>query len=83
MVETKPNSHDGRSKLRVLTEAGMAKYQAICRDEQWLYSFAAESVSEEEMGAALKTLARLVSRFEEGIGLLNEEGSSCSKGGEQ
>ncbi len=83
LVETKPNSHDGRSKLHVLTEAGMAKYQAICRDEQWLYSFAAESVSEEEMGAALKTLARLVSRFEEGIGLLNEEGSSCSKGGEQ
>lgn len=83
LVETRPNSQDGRSKLHVLTEAGMAKYQAICHDEQWLYSFAAESVSEEEMSTVLKTLACLVARFEEGIELLENEVPSCNKGGDQ
>lgn len=34
LVETKPNSSDGRSKLHVLTAAGKEKLEAIRRDEK-------------------------------------------------
>ena len=36
LVETKPNSTDGRSKLHVLTAAGKEKLDAIRRDERML-----------------------------------------------
>ena len=39
LVETKPNSTDGRSKLHVLTEEGKAKLEAIRHDEKMLGSY--------------------------------------------
>ena len=76
LAKTMPNARDGRSKLHVLTKAGMKKYRAIRIDEEWLYSFAAKSASKEEVEAVLEVLTRLASRFEEGIRLLAEEGLS-------
>lgn len=73
LAKTMPNAQDGRSKLHVLTEAGMVKFRAICKDEEWLYSFAAKRASKEEVDAVLEVLDRLASRFEEGIRLLAEE----------
>lgn len=45
LVETKPNSTDGRSKLHVLTAAGKEKLDAIRRDERMLGIYSLDGVA--------------------------------------
>lgn len=59
LVETKPNSSDGRSKLHVLTAAGKEKLDAIRRDERMLGIYSLDGVSREELDQVRRVCAVL------------------------
>ena len=73
LVETKPNSSDGRSKLHVLTEEGKAKLEAIRHDEKMLGSYSLNGVSREELDQVRKVLCDIADRCEQGIAFLNAD----------
>ena len=71
LVETKPNSSDGRSKLHVLTEAGKEKLDAIRRDERMLGIYSLDGVSREELDQVRRVLCGIADRCTQGIAFLN------------
>lgn len=73
LVETKPNSSDGRSKLHVLTEEGKAKLEAIRHDEKMLGSYSLNGVSREELDQVRKVLCGIADRCERGVAFLNAD----------
>lgn len=73
LVETKPNSSDGRSKLHVLTEEGKAKLEAIRHDEKMLGSYSLNGVSREELDQVRKVLCGIADRCEQGVAFLNAD----------
>ena len=79
LVETKPNSRDGRSKLHVLTEEGKAKFDAIRSDEEALEAYSLEGVSEEELALVRRILTDVTNRFAEGVAKL-DAGESLAEG---
>ena len=62
LVETKPNSTDGRSKLHVLTAAGKEKLDAIRRDERMLGIYSLDGVSREELDQVRRVLFGIADR---------------------
>ncbi len=71
LVETKPNSTDGRSKLHVLTAAGKEKLDAIRRDERMLGIYSLDGVSREELDQVRRVLCSIADRCTQGIAFLN------------
>lgn len=71
LVETKPNSSDGRSKLHVLTEEGKSKLDAIRCDEKMLGSYSLNGVSGEELDQVRKVLCGIADRCTQGVAFLN------------
>lgn len=73
LVETKPNSSDGRNKLHVLTAAGKEKLEAIRRDGRMLGIYSLNGVSREELDQVRKVLCGIADRCERGVAFLNAD----------
>ena len=82
LVETKPNSTDGRSKLHVLTAAGKEKLDAIRRDERMLGIYSLDGVSREELDQVRRVLFGIADRCTQGIAFLNANDPFPWEGGE-
>ena len=82
LVETKPNSCDGRSKLHVLTAAGKEKFEAIRRDEKKLGSYSLNGVSREELDQVRRVLFGIADRCTQGVAFLNADKPFPWEGGE-
>lgn len=82
LVETRPNSTDGRSKLHVLTAAGKEKFDAIRRDERMLGSYSLKGVSREELGQMRRVLFGIADRCTQGVAFLNANEPFPWEGGE-
>ena len=82
LVETKPNSTDGRSKLHVLTAAGKEKLDAIRRDERMLGIYSLDGVSREELDQVRRVLFGIADRCTKGVAFLNANEPFPWEGGE-
>ena len=82
LVETKPNSTDGRSKLHVLTAAGKEKLDAIRRDERMLGIYSLDGVSREELDQVRRVLFGIADRCTQGVAFLNADKPFPWEGGE-
>ena len=82
LVETKPNSSEGRSKLHVLTAAGKEKLDAIRRDERMLGIYSLDGVSREELDQVRRVLCGIADRCTQGIAFLNANEPFPWEGGE-
>lgn len=82
LVETKPNSTDGRSKLHVLTAAGKEKLDAIRRDERMLGIYSLDGVSREELDQVRRVLCSIADRCTQGVVFLNANEPFPWEGGE-
>lgn len=82
LVETKPNSSDGRSRLHVLTAAGKEKLEAIRRDEKMLGSYSLNEVSREELDQVRRVLFGIADRCTQGVAFLNADKPFPWEGGE-
>ena len=78
LVETKPNSTDGRSKLHVRE----GKLDAIRRDERMLGIYSLDGVSREEFDQVRRVLCSIADRCTRGVAFLNANEPFPWEGGE-
>lgn len=82
LVKTVPNENDKRSKLHMLTEAGMQKQQLVGRDMAKVETYAVEGLKPEELQTMYQTFQHIVDRLEDGLALLpGKEGAKTNEEG--